>query len=480
MAKADESWLQEQSKQVITEIEALKQIRHPNVIKLYAYNLHARYPTKGNEKLDTILLVLEYAPGGELFDVLYYTSALEVIVARTYFRQMLAGLEACHNAGIAHRDIKPQNLLLDSRFNLKLTDFGLSKVFENDGDSLMKTTYVGTRGYQAPELLLQKPYDLACDIFSAGVVLFVLLTGYPPFEQAHASDRWFKPLAKGDYEKFWKLHNGCSIANDAKVKDLLQRMFSFDPKKRISIADIKKHPWYLDKILEGKDLVRALRNRHKDMESKRRKDAGKLKDLQHSVKVNRDLPCPICTAKNVHCNCFEIQLFPENEVENVTDTHTTADWKDIVNVVTQAVGKEGQVTLEPKQCKLICALRTASSGVSHGTQLIKFDIQIFKSREYQKLTRNNKNDEEDKYDNETVFVVRMHRIEGDLIEYRKVRKYIFDTCSEVLTGLPQWALTLQEQEVDVKSNGQREKNHDEYDDVLKEDTYLQNEDLEVA
>jgi len=174
--------------------------------------------------------VLEYAPGGELFDILYYTSALEPIVGRTYFRQMLAGLEACHNAGVAHRDIKPQNLLLDSRFNLKLTDFGLSKVFESDADAMMKTTYVGTRGYQAPELLLEKPYDLTCDIFSAGVVLFILLTGYPPFEQAQVSDRWFKPLAKGDYEKFWKSHNGCAIANDAKVKDLLQRMLQFDPK----------------------------------------------------------------------------------------------------------------------------------------------------------------------------------------------------------------------------------------------------------
>lgn len=72
------------------------------------------------EKLDVILLVLEYAPGGELFDILYYTSALEEDIARTYFRQMIFGLEACHNAGVAHRDIKPQNLLLDSHFNLKV------------------------------------------------------------------------------------------------------------------------------------------------------------------------------------------------------------------------------------------------------------------------------------------------------------------------------------------------------------------------
>jgi len=94
-----------QTKQVVTEIEALKQIRHPNVMKLYAYNLNAKYPTKNNEKLDCILLVLEFAPGGELFDILYYTNALEPVVARTYFKQFIAGLEACHQAGVAHRDL---------------------------------------------------------------------------------------------------------------------------------------------------------------------------------------------------------------------------------------------------------------------------------------------------------------------------------------------------------------------------------------
>jgi serine/threonine protein kinase len=240
MAKAESSWADEQTKQVITEIESLKQIRHEHVMKLYAYNLNAKYPTKTKEKIECILLVLEYAPGGELFDILYYTSALEEILARTYFRQMIYGLEACHNAGIAHRDIKPQNLLLDSKFNLKLTDFGLSKVFESDADAIMKTTYVGTRGYQAPELLLNQPYDLSCDIFSAGVVLFILLTGYPPFEQAQSKDRWFSPLTHGDTSKFWKLHRGCNISNDEKVKDLIQRMIEFDPKKRIAIADIKK------------------------------------------------------------------------------------------------------------------------------------------------------------------------------------------------------------------------------------------------
>eukprot|EP01084_Bolivina_argentea_P021424 39813_1 len=104
-----------QMKRVVTEIESLKAILHDNVEKLYAYNLNARYPTKKGEKIDTVLLVTEFLPGGQLFDIVHYTSSLEPILARTYFRQAIFGLEACHHAGVAHRDITLQNILLDGR-----------------------------------------------------------------------------------------------------------------------------------------------------------------------------------------------------------------------------------------------------------------------------------------------------------------------------------------------------------------------------
>jgi len=229
----------------------------------------------------------------------------------------------------------------------------------------------------------------------------------------------------------------------------------------------------LDKILEGKDLINALRNRHKEMEAKRRKDARKIQDLQQSIK-NRDFPCPICTAKD-KCDCFKVQLFPENEVESVVDTHTTADWKDIVSAVTAAVGKDGQVLLEPKDCKLVCALKTASNNVNQAAQLIKFEVQIFKSREYQKTATQIAKDEEeeDKHNGNDVHVVRMRRLEGDLIEYRKVRKYLFDTCAEVLTGLPAWALKLQEQKLNQLNI---EDENDDYDDLLKDGLEVDDDD----
>ena len=115
-------WKKSQQQQIKNEIETLKCLRHENIIRLLAYNLNAKYPDRNKQSRDVILLVLEYAAGGELFDILYYTEKLEPILARTYFRQLVAGISCMHKNGIIHRDIKPQNLLLDNKYNLKVCE----------------------------------------------------------------------------------------------------------------------------------------------------------------------------------------------------------------------------------------------------------------------------------------------------------------------------------------------------------------------
>merc|ERR550517_559127 len=119
-------------------------------------------------------------------------------LARTYFEQLMLGLKALHDAGIVHRDLKPQNLLLDSNYDLKITDFGLSKLFgENEKKMIMSTSHVGTKGFQAPELLLgHRKYTEKCDIFSVGVILFIFIMAYPPFEEATGKNKWFRKIAK--------------------------------------------------------------------------------------------------------------------------------------------------------------------------------------------------------------------------------------------------------------------------------------------
>merc|ERR1712142_1310107 len=102
----------------------------------------------------------------------------------------------------------------------------------------MNTHYVGTRGYQAPELLKKRTYGKLCDIFSAGVVLFILLTGYPPFEQASKSDDWYSPLTskKPSLNKFWSQHKGCGVKPDA--KELITQMLAYHPSHRIDLKSV--------------------------------------------------------------------------------------------------------------------------------------------------------------------------------------------------------------------------------------------------
>merc|ERR1719461_2634743 len=400
MEKADASWNQLQVEQVETEIEALKNIRHQNVMKLYAYNLNCKYPLLSNSPIDddskeddrqqrfidTILLVLEYAPGGELFDLLYYGSALAENLARTYFRQIIDGLEACHNVGVVHRDLKPQNLLLDAKYNLKITDFGLSKIIKSDADRIMKTTYVGTRGYQAPELLLNQEYDSKCDIFSVGVILFILLAGYPPFEQAAETDKWFKPLSKGKYDKFWKAHQNSQIAKIPAAKDLLTRMLCPDPTKRIDLNGIKNHEWFNGETLTQNELISKIRERHRAAEKKRRQDVRKMKDLATSLNPNKPIP---------GLDKAQLKEFPADQAERMSGAYTYLEpnqkWYDLYNLIEEAVTNKGQgkaewdKKMELLHCEMNVARNTAAKKDDDGDE--KEDAFV-----------NEKKEEEDKDD----------------------------------------------------------------------------------
>jgi len=287
MSRADKSWEKEQADQVRTEIKSMIKIKSKTVMKLFAYNLNCKYPEKNGNTLNTILLVLEYCPGGELFDILYYTQQLDAKTARTYFVQMIEGLQACHDAGIVHRDLKPQNLLMDAKFQLKITDFGLSKLCKDANTAVMKTHYVGTRGYQAPELLKRKKYGKACDIFSAGVVLFILLTGYPPFEQAVKSDKWYVPLAQKNPDLFWKQHKGCGVKADA--RELITQMLAYHPSDRIDIDHILKSDFCLGETHTPEELYNVLRKRHRDTSYRRKKDKKKMDEMEHSIKKKRTI-----------------------------------------------------------------------------------------------------------------------------------------------------------------------------------------------
>jgi len=269
------------------EIDCMKKIKHKNVVNLLHSDYHCPYPNQEGKIDDTVLMVLEYAPGGDLYDILYYSGKLQEKLARTYYVQLLDALGAIHNAGITHRDLKANNILLDHKFRLKVTDFGLSHIYqgEDPNDNRMKTCWVGTKGYQAPELILNRPYSNKCDVFSTGVVLFTLLTGHQPFKRAAANDPWYKCIAAKKYYKFWKSHAKDQLS-DA-VKDILEKMMSYQPRERWSIEKLKQHKWTTDASYNEVELVQVMRKLHAKAVENKRNDPSRQERVQQSQVRNR-------------------------------------------------------------------------------------------------------------------------------------------------------------------------------------------------
>ncbi|XP_042060419.1 CBL-interacting serine/threonine-protein kinase 24-like isoform X2 [Salvia splendens] len=158
--------------QIKREISIMKIVRHPCIVRL-----HEVLASQSK-----IYIVLEFVTGGELFDKIVHHGRLSENESRRYFQQLIDVVSHCHSKGVYHRDLKPENLLLDSQGKLKVSDFGLSALPQKGVDILHTTC--GTPNYVAPEVLSNRGYDgAAADIWSCGVILYVLMAGYLPFEE---------------------------------------------------------------------------------------------------------------------------------------------------------------------------------------------------------------------------------------------------------------------------------------------------------
>ncbi|TQD70973.1 hypothetical protein C1H46_043496 [Malus baccata] len=215
--------------QIKREISIMKLVRHPYVV------LASR--TK-------IYIILEFITGGELFDKIVHHGRLSEGEARRYFQQLIDGVDYCHSKGVYHRDLKPENLLLDSLGNLKISDFGLSALPEQ-GVSLLRTT-CGTPNYVAPEVLSHKGYDGAvADVWSCGVILYVLLAGYLPFDELDLTTLYTQlPPQYDNIEGIEKADFTCPFWFPVGAKSLIHRILETNPENRIKIEQIRNDEWF--------------------------------------------------------------------------------------------------------------------------------------------------------------------------------------------------------------------------------------------
>lgn len=201
---------------------------HPNILKI-----HEVMATKSK-----IYLVVEFAGGGELLAKISRRGRFTETVARRYFQQLVSALKFCHENGVVHRDVKPQNLLLDEQGNLKISDFGLSALPEQLRDGLLHTS-CGTPAYSAPEVMTCRSgggYDGGkADAWSCGVILFVMLSGFLPFDDSNLGAMYRKIRRREFQIPDWV---------SKPVRFLIYHLLDPNPKTRMSIDALMQNPWF--------------------------------------------------------------------------------------------------------------------------------------------------------------------------------------------------------------------------------------------
>ncbi|KAI1384164.1 Pkinase-domain-containing protein [Hypoxylon trugodes] len=230
------------AKQIAMEVSLHSHIgQHPNIIEWFA---------TGEDHVWR-WIAMEFAEGGDLFDKIEADVGVTEDIAQLYFYQLISGVSFMHSKGVAHRDLKPENILMSDSGNLKLADFGMATMFEYKGQRKQSSTMCGSPPYVAPEVLacgrvdkrsneIVKYSPELVDVWSCGVILFVLLVGNTPWDQP-TGDSWeyqeYKRTKGRSSDPLWE-------RIPAEALSLLRGMMSVEPKKRFSFAQIRQHPWY--------------------------------------------------------------------------------------------------------------------------------------------------------------------------------------------------------------------------------------------
>ena len=249
------------------EISVLKRINVNQITNLILYG-NAKFIWDNEKISDNNFMILDLAKKGELLNyIIYPKKGFSESQTRFLFNEILKGIKIIHQNNISHLDLKTENIMIDENYNLKISDFGFS--FENSDQHLINV-FQGSEKYKSPEIILKKNFDgFKADIFSLGIILFVLLTGNFPFKSARKFDICYMNIIRNKNENFWDLLKKKIFDNKEEnlpsqdFRDLFIKMIQFEPNNRISIHDIFNHPWMKGNFPSKDEIIEEFKIREK-------------------------------------------------------------------------------------------------------------------------------------------------------------------------------------------------------------------------
>ncbi|XP_076766213.1 calcium/calmodulin-dependent protein kinase II isoform X23 [Xylocopa sonorina] len=316
------------------EARICRKLQHPNIVRLHDSIQEENYH----------YLVFDLVTGGELFEDIVAREFYSEADASHCIQQILESVQHCHQNGVVHRDLKPENLLLASKEKgavVKLADFGLA--IEVQGDSQAWFGFAGTPGYLSPEVLKKEPYGKPVDIWACGVILYILLVGYPPFwdEDQH---RLYAQIKAGTYD--YPSPEWDTVTMEA--KNLINQMLTVNPSRRITASDALKHAWICQR-----ERVASVVHRQETVDC--------LKKFNARRKLKGAILTTMLATRNFSSRSIITKKGDGSQVKESTDSSTTIEDDDVKEDKKGGVDRSSTVIAkEPEEIRIVCPIKTCS------------------------------------------------------------------------------------------------------------------------
>ncbi|XP_017877725.1 calcium/calmodulin-dependent protein kinase type II alpha chain isoform X18 [Ceratina calcarata] len=341
------------------EARICRKLQHPNIVRLH----------ESIQEENSHYLVFDLVTGGELFEDIVAREFYSEADASHCIQQILESVNHCHHNGIVHRDLKPENLLLASKIKgaaVKLADFGLA--IEVQGDAQAWFGFAGTPGYLSPEVLRKEPYGKPVDIWACGVILYILLVGYPPFwdEDQH---KLYAQIKAGSYD--YPSPEWDTVTPEA--KNLINQMLTVNPSKRITASDALKHPWICQR-----ERVASVVHRQETVDC--------LKKFNARRKLKGAILTTILATRNFSSRSIITKKGDGSQVKESTDSSTTIEDDDPKEDKRGGVDRSCTVIAkEPEEIRIVCPINTCiqittnSQCSARRLEIIKMTEQLIES-----------------------------------------------------------------------------------------------------